>query len=156
MLRSSKKTENTKLNIVMSNAGRPKAFKSPEELYSFFKEYKDQTKNSPIMVHDFVGKDGDSVYREREQPLTMDGFECFLFEKEVIADLGDYLANKEGRYEEFATICSRIRKEIRADQIKGGMTGIYNASITQRLNGLVDKSETRTIAEQPLFIDPNE
>jgi len=135
------------------SAGRPKAFKSPEELYSYFKEYKDQTKNSPIMVHDFVGKDGLSVYREREQPLTIEGFECFLYDKEVIADLGDYLANKEGRYEEFATICSRIRKEVRADQIKGGMSGIFNASITQRLNGLVEKSEQRTISEQPMFGD---
>jgi hypothetical protein len=30
------------------------------------------------------------------------------------------------------------------------MAGIYNPSITQRLNGLVDKQET-TIREQPLF-----
>ena len=138
------------------SAGRPKAFKSPEELYSYFKEYKDMTKNSPIMVHDFVGKDGLSVYREREQPLTIEGFECFLFEKGVISDLGHYFMNRDHAYDEFVTICSQVKKEVRHDQIKGGMAGIYNPSITQRLNGLVDKTETRTIAEQPLFTDPNE
>lgn len=135
----------------MSNAGRPKAFKSPEELYNFFKEYKTMVKNSPVMVHDFVGKEGFSVYREREQPLTLDGFECFLFEKGVISDLGAYVANKDGVYDEFSTICTQVRKEIRADQIKGGMAGIYNASITQRLNGLVEKTENKHIQEQPLF-----
>jgi hypothetical protein len=31
------------------------------------------------------------------------------------------------------------------------MAGIYNPSITQRLNGLVEKSETTIKAEQPLF-----
>jgi hypothetical protein len=37
------------------------------------------------------------------------------------------------------SVCSRIRKNIREDQIAGGMAGIYNASITQRLNGLTEK-----------------
>jgi len=30
---------------------------------------------------------------------------------------------------------------IRQDQISGGMVGQYNPSITQRLNGLVEKSQ---------------
>ena len=42
--------------------------------------------------------------------------------------------------------------EIRQDQIEGGMSGIYNPSITQRLNGLTDKSEVM-VKEQPLFED---
>lgn len=137
----------------MSNAGRPKAFESPEELYEYFKEYKRETKNNPIRVHDFVGKDADEVYRDKEVALTMEGFECFLFEKNVISDLGDYISNKNGAYSEFSAICSHIRKEIRHDQIKGGLAGIYNPSITQRLNGLVEKSEQKTIIEQPLFDD---
>jgi len=128
----------------MSNAGRPKAFKSPEELYSYFKEYKEQVKENPILVHDFVGKEG---------PLIMEGFECFLFEKGIISDLSHYFSNRNNGYDEYVAICSHIRKEIRADQIKGGMAGIYNASITQRLNGLVEKSEQRTISEQPMFGD---
>jgi hypothetical protein len=38
-------------------------------------------------------------------------------------------------------ICSHIREEIRENQILGGMIGVYNPSITQRLNGLTDKTE---------------
>ena len=54
------------------------------------------------------------------------------------------------RYLEFTAICSRIRKEIREDQITGGMVGQYNASITQRLNNLKEQVEQTNI-EQPLF-----
>lgn len=32
-----------------------------------------------------------------------------------------------------------------------GIATIYNSSITQRLNGLVDKQEIETKIEQPLF-----
>ena len=83
----------------------------------------------------------------------MEGFENYCFEKKIINDLGDYFSNKDERYNEFATICSRIRKHIRQDQIEGGMANIYNSSITQRLNGLVDKQEIETKIEQPLFTD---
>ena len=60
--------------------------------------------------------------------------------------------NRDKRYSEFSAICSHIRKEIRRDQIEGGMVGQYNPSITQRLNNLVDKIES-TVIEQPLFPD---
>jgi DNA polymerase II small subunit/DNA polymerase delta subunit B len=58
--------------------------------------------------------------------------------------------NRDKRYLEFTAICSRIRKEIREDQITGGMVGQYNASITQRLNNLKEQVEQTNI-EQPLF-----
>jgi hypothetical protein len=48
-------------------------------------------------------------------------------------------------------ICSYIKREIRTDQINGGMVGQYNASITQRLNGLTEKTETTVTMEMPLF-----
>ena len=68
-------------------------------------------------------------------------------------DLGDYLKNKDNRYEDYAPICSYIKKKTRKDQIEGGMAGVYNASITQRLNGLAEQSEVTQKTEQPLFGD---
>jgi hypothetical protein len=107
-------------------------------------------KDNPIKVQDYVGKDGDVVYREKEKPLTMVGFQNYLDDNEVITDVTDYFENKQGRYAEFIRICSRIRRNIQDDQISGGMVGIYNPSITQRLNNLVEKVEQTNI-EQPLF-----
>ena len=65
--------------------------------------------------------------------------------------ISNYFDKKE-EYKEFYTVCTRIRKEIREDQITGGMVGQYNPSITQRLNALKEQIEQTNI-EQPLFPD---
>ena len=123
--------------------GRHKAIETPEIMLQLFTEYCEYAKNNPIKVHDFVGKDGDEVYRLRERPLTIEGFENYCYNQGVIGDLSHYFANTNNAYSDFLTICSRIRKTIRQDQIEGGMAGVYNPSITQRLNSLVEKSENK-------------
>lgn len=125
----------------MAKLGRPKSIETPEIMWQLFTEYKEAVKDKPIKVQDFVGKDAIEVDRKKERPLTMDGFQNFLDDKDIISDVTDYFENKEGRYTDFVRICSRIRRNIRQDQIEGGMAGIYNPSITQRLNGLAEKTE---------------
>lgn len=119
--------------------GRHKNIENPEIMWQLFEGYVQTVKGKPIEVQDFVGKDGDEVFRKKERPLTMEGFQNYLDDQDVITDVTDYFENKEGRYKDFIRICSRIRRRIRQDQIEGGMAGIYNPSITQRLNGLVEK-----------------
>lgn len=118
--------------------GRPRCIKEPADLWQHFLDYVKDVKASPFLVHDFVGKDAHEVRREREKPLSMAGFERFVFENQELDFLGveQYFTNPDNRYKDFIGICSRIKKYIRADQIEGGSAGIYNASITQRLNGL--------------------
>jgi len=122
--------------------GKRKYIETPEKMWEYFVSYKKEIKEKPIIVKDWVGKDAVDVYREKERPLTLEGFENWCSDNEIIEGLSQYFANTEQRYTEYQTICSRIRKAIRQDQIEGGMVGIYNPSITQRLNGLVDKKET--------------
>lgn len=122
-------------------AGRPKKIKKPSDLWEYFVEYRTHVKANPKKIKDWVGKDAREVTREKERPVSMDGFENWLADKGVINDLGDYLKNKDGRYSEFAPICSRIKKNIREDHTDGGMTGIYNPSVTQRLTVSLDPSE---------------
>jgi len=135
--------------------GKHKYIETPEKMWELFEQYRAYTKSRPILVQDFVGKDGDEVNRKKERPLTIDGFECWCYDNDIIGDLSNYFANSDNKYSEYSTICSRIRKAVRTDQIEGGMSGIYNPSITQRLNGLTDKSEVM-VKEQPLFKDENE
>jgi len=130
--------------------GKNKYIETPEKMWEYFEAYRKEVKSKPIKVQDYVGKDAEMVYREKERPLTIEGFECWCADNDIISDLSNYFANYNNNYSEYLTICSRIRKAVRNDQIEGGMAGIYNPSITQRLNGLVDKQET-TIREQPLF-----
>lgn len=135
--------------------GRPNKIDSPEHLWSLFEDYVRATKSNPILKHTFVGKEGRSEYSELERPLTIEGFENYVADLGVIGDLSHYFANTNGRYKRFLTIASRIRRRVREDQISGGMAGIYNPSITARLNNLVEKKEITNV-EQPLFPDVQE
>lgn len=118
-----------------------KYIETPEKLWELFEAYKKQTKENPRYRVQFVGKDGNMVHEPLERPLTMEGFENYCFSIDKIADLGHYFSNRDNAYDEYVAICSRIRQAIRQDQIEGGMVGQYNPSITQRLNGLVEKAQ---------------
>lgn len=127
-------------------------FKTPEELWNAFLNYKEkrkqEAKNWPKVQ--YVGKDGNRVEDYPVLPLTMEGFEVYCFDNH--GTVCHYFDNKEGYYTDFGTICSRVKKEIREHQITGGLLGQFNPSITQRLNGLTEKIEQTNI-EQPLFPD---
>ena len=131
--------------------GRYKLIADSLEMWSLFERYRDETKKNPRKKMVFGGKDFSSDYELLERPLTLEGFENWCSDQGIIEDLGDYFANTDKRYSDFTTICSRIRKTIRQDQIEGGMVGQYNPSITQRLNGLIEKSQVEVKQEQPLF-----
>jgi len=133
--------------------GKRKYIETPEKMWEYFETYKKWVKSNPIQVQDYVGKDAEMVYRTKERPLTIDGFECWCFDNGIISDLSNYFANSDNRYSDYSTICHAIKKAVRTDQIEGGMAGIYNPSITQRLNNLTEKTENTIITEQPLFPD---
>jgi hypothetical protein len=121
-----------------------KYIKTPEMMWELFEQYKAHVKSTPRIKIDYVGKDGERVETPLERPLTVDGFELYVADLGIIEDMSHYFANLDGRYSDYVTICSRIRKFVREDQIAGGMVGQYNASITQRLNGLTEKTENNT------------
>lgn len=121
---------------------KKKYIETPEKMWELFLEYVDSIK--PRQIEKATPK-GVLVENHRP-PLTMAGFECFVMDKEGIESKGveQYFSNREGRYEEYVGICLRIKKKIRQDQIEGGMVGQYNSSITQRLNGLTEKTDVTT------------
>lgn len=119
----------------------PRNFPTPQHLRDAFDKYKEWAKGNPLKVHDYVGKDAKEVFKEKERPLSLDGFEAWCY-REGIGTIEQYFANTGEMYNDYLSLCRAIRKEIRADQIDGGMAGVYNPSITQRLNNL---NETQTI-----------
>lgn len=132
----------------MAKVGRPRNLNSPEQLYELFERYKADVKANPRIKYVYGGKEFEERAEPLERPLTMEGFEIFCWNE--VGGVEDYFKNTNKAYEEFSPICSHIRKEIRRDQIEGGMVGQYNPSITQRLNGLKEQVEQTNI-EQPLF-----
>lgn len=128
---------------------KPKYIKTPEAMFLLFTDYKFSVKINPIIVVDWVGGMAKKVNRQKERPLTMEGFENFCYKKGVT--INHYFTNANKVYDVYCGICSRIKMEIRQDQIEGGMAGIYNPSITQRLNSLVDKSAVEHSEATPMF-----
>jgi hypothetical protein len=130
---------------------KKKYIESPEMMWELFEEYREKVKANPFMVRDWVGGMAMQVERPKEKPLTYEGFSNYVFSKGIIKDTDDYFGNTGGAYDLYSDICARIKKIIREDQIAGGMAGMYNPSITQRLNNLVEKTQTDLKIEQPLF-----
>jgi len=123
-------------------------FKTPDELEHAWKLYKEDllVQATDWLKIQYVGKDGQRMTDAMKLPYTMDGFEVFCYNN--YGNVGQYFDNKDGYYSDFVAICSHIKKEIRSNQITGGLLGMYNPSITQRLNSLVEKTEDVT-PQQP-------
>lgn len=134
-----------------STRGNKKYIESSEMMWTLFEEYQTKVKSNPFYVRDWVGGMAMQVERPKEKPLTYEGFSNYVFSKGILKDTDDYFGNTGGAYEEFSDVCARIKRVIREDQIAGGMAGLYNPSITQRLNNLVEKTQTDLKVEQPLF-----
>ena len=128
-------------------------FKTPEDLVKAWAAFKEDVKvqGEQWKRVQYVGKDGLKKEDPAKVPLTLEGFKRFC--RNNYGEVQHYFDNKEGYYEDFGVICRAIREEIREDQIIGGLLSFYNPSITQRLNGLVEKQENTVTIEQPLFGD---
>ena len=130
-------------------------FKSSEELEKAWKAFKnslkEQAKEWPKVQ--YVGKDGHRAIDYPVVPYTLEGFKRYC--REHYGEVEQYFTNQDGYYDDFIGICTRVREEIREQQIIGGMLGFYNSSITQRLNGLTDKKEIDHNMP-PLFPDVKE
>lgn len=126
----------------MGKVGHPRNFKTPEDLWTTFVQYRDWVEKNPIRKMVFVGKDGNKEWEDLPRPLTNEGFGNFCWEKGY-GETQQYFINQDGFYDEYISICRTIKAIIRQHQIEGGMAGIYNPSITQRLNGLTEKQEVK-------------
>jgi hypothetical protein len=130
--------------------GKHKYIETPEKMWALFEAYRNDVKNNPRHVYEYVGKDGEERIKPLERPLTMEGFKCYVWDVEGFT-VEQYFTNQDGAYTEYLGICSRIKETIRRDQIEGGMVGQYNASITQRLNGLAEKTQNENVQKIELF-----
>ena len=135
--------------------GKRKYIETPKKMWELFEDYRKDVNDNPLIKTDWVGGMAKKVERPYIRALTMEGFECYVMENTKITypDLTHYFENKDDRYKNYVPVCSRIKREIRSDQIDKGLAGLINPSITQRLNGLVDKQSHDIKTEQPLFGD---
>ena len=132
---------------------KPKYIATPEAMWDLFVSYRDWCKANPRYQYSLSNKTGEATAIPLERPLTQVGFRSYAADNG--STVTDYFSNKDDRYSEYATICTRIEEAIRHDQIEGGMTGQYNASITQRLNNLTERVDTTSKGESVSEIKVN-
>ena len=118
---------------------KPKLIESPEKLMEIFEAYKAHCADNPRIKWVLSQKTAEMVPEPLRVPLTNEGFEIFCYNN--YSDVHHYFDNTDNRYSEYRTVCTHIQKEIRNDQITGGMVGQFNPSITQRLNALKEHTD---------------
>jgi len=122
-----------------------KRIETPEKMWDLFEQYKDWCKSNPYRVHDFVGKDGKSVERLKERPLTHNGFDSWLAQNGIVAyNIDHYRLNLNKAYNDYIQVMNIIDKIIKDDQLCGAMCGVYQPHVSARLLGLIDKTENKT------------
>jgi len=125
--------------------GKNKYIETPEKLLDLFKEYVIHEQQNPLYKRDYIGKDGIPVDTPLTTPITFDGFELYLFEKEIINDLGDYSKNDDNRYTDYAPIITHIRKFCYVNNFKGASVGLFNANLIAKKLGITEKIETKQV-----------
>lgn len=121
---------------------RPKDIKTPEEFYKLFETYVEHTKTRKRLVPKATNKG--VLYEEHIPPLTIDGFKAFS--NQTATDINRYWYNV-GEFDAFVSVVTRIKEEIRQDQIEGALVGQYQQNIVARLNNLTEKTDVTTNGE---------
>jgi hypothetical protein len=117
-------------------------FKEPKDIENAWLKFKEDLNIQSLdwVKIQYVGKDGNRVKEPQKVPFTFEGFKRFC--RNNYGEVEQYFTNQDDYYSDFIGVCRAIKEEIRENQIIGGLLGFHNPSITQRLNGLVEKQET--------------
>jgi hypothetical protein len=114
--------------------GRPRLFKTPEDLWNAASEYFEYIDLNPIVKKTTsVGEKGVFVHEnEYNRPYTWEGLYLFL----GVESLDGYKTKQE-----FSGILTRIRHAIYSQKFEGAAAGVFNANIIARDLGLSEKKE---------------
>ena len=120
-----------------------KYIETPEELYSLFERYAEDTKKRVRTIPKATNKG--VLYEEHVPPLTIDGFKTYANKQG--SDINRYWYIVDGTLNDYVSIVTRIKEEIRNDQVEGALVGQYQQNIVARLNNLTEKTDVTTNGE---------
>lgn len=124
---------------------KKKYIETPEKLWELFEAYVEYKRDNPMHRVEYVGKEGRQVKTPLEVPITFDGFECYLMDQGIICNLSGYESNKNGEYDSYLPILSRIKKNCFIHNYEGAAVGLFNANLIARKLGIKDNQDN-TIA----------
>ena len=121
--------------------GKPKKIETPQKLWHHACDYFQWTDDNPLKEQKGFAFQGIITKEDfdKMRAYTWDGFEDYLFEHHIIANIDDYKRNKDNRYTDYANIITRIGKIIRNQKFQGAAADLLNPNIIARDLGLVEK-----------------
>jgi hypothetical protein len=122
---------------------KPRYIETPEKLYELFEQYTEDTKRRVRTIPKATNKG--VLYEEHVPPLTIDGFKTYANKQGT--DINRYWYNVDGTLNEYVSIVTRIKEEIRNDQVEGALVGQYQQNIVARLNNLTEKTDVTSNGE---------
>jgi acetylglutamate kinase len=122
---------------------KPRYIQTPEKLYELFEQYTEDTKRRVRTIPKATNKG--VLYEEHVPTLTIDGFKTYANKQGT--DINRYWYNVDGTLNEYVSIVTRIKEEIRNDQVEGALVGQYQQNIVARLNNLTEKTDVTTNGE---------
>jgi len=136
-----------RIDMKKNKGGRPKLFKSPEQMQEAIDLYFEECNNNTIEVYD--KKQECIVQLKKPIPYTIEGLVCVLdIDRKT-------LLNYHNREEFFPTI-KKAKQEILRNQVEAGITGVSDKTMTIFLlknnHDYADKTEikadvTQTVTE---------
>jgi hypothetical protein len=127
-----------------TKAGGGKYIDTPERLKELFKEYVQHERDNPMYKVEYVGKDGRIEKTPLVTPITFEGFEDYLSERNIIQDLGDYSSNRDGRYSAYTTIITHIQRHCYVHNFKGAAVKLFDPNLIARKLGIKDGQDVTT------------
>lgn len=135
----------------MGNIGRPRLFKTPEELKAAWEWYKADCDNQMVLTHDFSAKNSEFVSKELRRAITytIEGF-CNFVDISRQSFYDTYVSDPE-----FADIVTRIREACEVDARKKfelGMIPSQLAGLWMSKHGYSTKTDSTVSGAVPVVI----
>lgn len=130
---------------------KSKYIETPEKLYQLWQEYKKWCADNPYSRNDHkVTKEGVvEVFIKQERPSTIAGFEGWLSENSIIANLNHYMANTDGAYNDYKEVIERIKAENKSGLLSGALAHVFNPNLTGAYLRIPKVVEQKNINETP-------
>lgn len=121
-------------------AGKPRKFKTPQDLYNKFQEYIKWVDDNPWIKKEAIKSGemcGQLIDVPYQRPYTLTGFAVFC--KCCLQTIENY-GNKD-MYPEYFGVFKEMETTFTSQKFEGAVVGSFNAHIIARDLGLKDKSE---------------
>lgn len=135
--------------------GRPRKFKTAEDLWNAYVAYTQWNDANPLTVYNYQeqsmegkGKTAPDAQRRRRQMVVRPmSLTAFRLHAGIKRDWATFKADYEKRGENFRGVLQIIEECVRRQMVEGALVGNYKENLVARLNGISDSIKQEVKAD---------